>query len=99
MKPFALTAAALLALTPAVALASQPKQLAMPVGHTTTVAMGAPVSRVTVDDPAKLEVKKQGRKVIFVALETGRTEVTVKTADGEQRFSVYVAKDKYALPY
>jgi Flp pilus assembly secretin CpaC len=90
---------ATLVVVPSLAWASRPKQLAMPVGHTTTVALGAPVSKVTVADPSLLDVKKQGRKVIFVGLETGRTEVVVKTVDGEQRFSVYVAKDKYALPY
>ncbi|MEW5743119.1 MAG: pilus assembly protein N-terminal domain-containing protein [Myxococcota bacterium] len=97
MKLAALVTA--LVLLPSLAWASQPKQLAMPVGTTTTVAMGAPVSKVTVVNPSLLEVKKQGRKVIFVGLESGRTEVVVKTADGEQRFSVYVAKDRYALPY
>lgn len=98
MKLTALTVAAALSLAP-LALAAQPQQLAMPVGTTTTVAMPAPVSKVTVEDPALLEVKKQGRKVIFVGRETGRTEVVVQTVDGELRFSVYVAKDKYALPY
>ncbi|MCC6334061.1 MAG: pilus assembly protein N-terminal domain-containing protein [Myxococcales bacterium] len=96
MKLAALLAALVL---PSLAWASQPKQLAFPVGTTTTVSLGAPVSKVTVSDPSLVEVKKQGRKVIFIARETGRTEVVVKTADGEQRFSVYVAKDKYALPY
>lgn len=98
MKLAALVAALVVAV-PVSALASQPKNLAMPVGTTTTVAMSAPVSKVTVTDPTRVEVKKQGRKVIFVGLETGRTEVVVKTADGEQTFSVYVATDKYALPY
>lgn len=98
MKLAALTVAAALSLS-SVALAAQPQQLAMPVGTTTTVAMPAPVSKVTVEDPALVEVKKQGRKVIFVGRESGRTEVVVQTVDGELRFSVYVAKDKYALPY
>jgi len=97
MKLAALVAA--LVLVPVTALASQPKSLAFPVGTTTTVAMPAPVSKVTVTDPSLLEVKKQGRKVIFVGRETGRTEVVVTTAEGELTFSVYVAKDKYALPY
>lgn len=81
------------------ALAAQPKRLNMPVGHTTTVSMPAPVSKVTVDDPSLVEVTQRGRQVIFVGLSTGSTEVTVQTADGETHLRIYVAADKYGLPH
>ena len=42
------TMLALLALS-SVAFAAAPKRLNMPVGHTTTLSMPAPVSRVTVE--------------------------------------------------
>jgi Flp pilus assembly secretin CpaC len=98
MKPTALALAAAL-LFASFVQAAQPRQLAFPVGYTTTVAMPAPVAQVTVADPGLLEVKREGRKVVLVGLEAGRTEVVVRTVEGEQRFSVYVAKDKYAMPY
>ncbi len=81
------------------AFAGQPKQVNMPVGHTTTVSMPAPVSSVTVADPALVGVTRQGRQVVFVGLTTGNTDVVVKTADGETRLHIYVAADKYGLPH
>lgn len=75
------------------------KQLSLPVGHSTTVSMGASVSKVTLTDPKVLEVKKEGRRVTFVARATGTTEATVQTADGDAHFKIYVAADKYGLPY
>jgi len=75
------------------------KQLSLPVGHSTTVSMGSSVSKVTVSNPNLLEVVKEGRKVTFVARATGTTEATVKTADGDMHFKIYVAADKYGLPY
>lgn len=85
-------------LAPLWSLAAEPKLLAMQVGYTTTVAMGAPVSKVTLDDPSLVEVTKKGRRVVLVARETGRTEMVVKTANGVHRFAVLVAKDKYGMP-
>lgn len=96
MRTLVLAAALLLA---PVALAASPKQVSMPVGHSTTLSMPAPVSQVTVTDPELVNVTKQGRKVVFTGRSKGSTEVTVKTADGEVRFRVYVAADKYAMPY
>jgi Flp pilus assembly secretin CpaC len=87
------------ALISALAVASTPKQINVPVGHTTTLSMPSPVSAVKVDDPALVEVKKDGRKVSFVARSQGNTHATVMTSDGEVRFRIYVAADKYALPY
>lgn len=60
--------------------------------------MPAPVSKVTVDDPSLVGVSRQGRKVTFVGLSTGTTEVTVMTADGEMHLKIYVAADKYGMP-
>ncbi len=79
------------------ALAS-PKQISMPVGHTTTVSMPSAVTRVKVNDAALLEVKRQGRKVVLVGRATGTTDVTVTTADGETTLHIYVASDRLGLP-
>src|SRR5207249_4975728 len=81
------------------ALASVPQRLALPVGSSSTVSLHSTVSKVTVADPSKVEIKKQGRKIIVVALEKGTTEATIRTKDGETRLSIYVAADKYAMPY
>ncbi len=70
----------------------------MPVGHTTTLSMPAPVSRVTVEDPSLIEVTQKGRQVVILGRSTGSTEVTVETADGEMHLKIYVAADKYGLP-
>ena len=80
------------------AFAANPKQLAMPVGHTTTLSMPAPVSKVTVENPSLIEVSRRGRQIVIVGLSTGSTNVTVMTADGEMHLRVYVAADKYGLP-
>lgn len=80
-----------------VAIAS-PKRLAIPVGHSMTMAMPGMVKSVRVADPKLLEIRQQGRKVTLVALSKGSTEAVVKTSEGETTFSVYVAADKYAMP-
>jgi Flp pilus assembly secretin CpaC len=81
------------------ALAGAPKQVNMPVGHSTTLAMSAPVSSVSVNDPSMLDVSQQGRRVVLTGRSAGTTEVTVKTADGEMHLKVYVAADKYGMPH
>jgi Flp pilus assembly secretin CpaC len=98
MRTLRLAIAVALALSTA-ALAAQPKRMAMPVGQTTTLAMPAPVSKVTVSDPALVEVSQRGRHVVLVARSTGTTEVKVKTIEGELTLSIYVAADKYGLPH
>jgi Flp pilus assembly secretin CpaC len=66
------------------ALASTPKrQVSLPVGHSMTMAMPAPVTSVRVDDPSLVEVKREGRKVTLVARARGSTDATVQTAEGE----------------
>jgi uncharacterized protein YcfL len=81
----------LLALTLAasLALAGGPKQVNMPVGHSTTLSMPAPVASVSVEHPKLVEVsRRNGRTVVL----TGRG------TDGEMRLRVYVAADKYGMP-
>lgn len=98
ISPIAMKALLVLAsLVSVVALAS-PKRVAIPVGHSMTMAMPGTVRSVRVADPSLLEVKQQGRKVTLVARAKGSTEATVRTSEGETTFSVYVAEDKYAMP-
>lgn len=99
MKTLRLVAAVVSVVLPLAAVAQEAVPLAMPVGSTTTLALPAPVSKVTVREPELVEATVRGRKLVLVGLGAGRTEVVVKTSSGEQRFSVYVAVDKYALPY
>ena len=77
---------------------ASPKQIAMPVGHTTTVMMPSSVVKVKVDEPALVDIKRQGRKVTIVGLQRGVTDVTVTTVDGEKIFHVFVAADRYGMP-
>lgn len=81
------------------ALAAQPKQLNIPVGYTTTLTMPSPVSKVTVVDDSLVEVSRHGRRIAFLGLKKGRTEVTVWTADGKTELSIYVPADKYGRPF
>lgn len=94
MKRFTFTA---LVLAASLAVAS-PKQIAMPVGHTTTVVMPSSVVKVKVDAPSLVDVKRKGRKVTMVGLQKGMTDVTVTTLDGEKVFHIFVAADRYAMP-
>ena len=75
------------------------QKLSLQLGHSTTLSLPADVSKVTVSDPKKVEVKKEGRKVTLTGLEKGTTEATIKTKDGVTKVSIYVAADKYAMPY
>lgn len=83
----------------AVALASTPQRLSLPVGNSTTLSLPSTVSKVSVGDPSKVEIKKSGRKVTLTGLEKGTTEATIRTKDGVTKVSIYVAADKYAMPY
>ena len=96
MKLFTLVAALVVS---SVSFASAPQRLSLPLGHSTTMTLPANVSKVTVSDPSKVEIKKQGRKVTLVAIGKGTTEATIRTKDGETRLNIYVAADKYAMPY
>jgi hypothetical protein len=94
MKHFVLAAGVLFG---SMAVAS-PKQISMPVGHTTTVSMPSSVTKVKVDDGSLLEVKREGHKVVMVGRAKGTTDVTVTTVDGETTLHVYVASDRFGLP-
>jgi Flp pilus assembly secretin CpaC len=96
MKLFTLVAALLVS---SVSFAAAPQKLSLPLGHSTTMTLPKTVSKVSVSDPSKVEIKKQGRKVTLVGLEKGTTEATIRTKDGETRLNIYVAADKYAMPY
>lgn len=87
-----------LALVSTVALASVPKQVNIQAGHTATLSMPAPVSKVQVADPSMLEVSRKGRTLVLVGQKGGATDVTVKTVDGEVTLHVYVAADRYGMP-
>ena len=96
MTRFAFVAALIAA---PLALASVPQKLTVQVGHSATLSMSSTISKVVIDDPTKVEVKKQGRKLTITALSKGTTDATIRTSDGETRVSIYVAADKYAVPY
>ncbi|MBK7861326.1 MAG: pilus assembly protein N-terminal domain-containing protein [Archangiaceae bacterium] len=96
MKLLALTSL----LFAAVAVAADPQKLSLPVGNSTTISLPSEVSNVSVRDPSKVEIKKQGRKVTLTGLEKGTTLATIRTKDGVTKVvSIYVAADKYAMPY
>ena len=86
-------------LAASVAFASNPQKLSLPVGNSTTISLPSEVSSVKLTDRSKVEIKKQGRRVTLTALEKGTTEATIKTRDGVTKVSIYVAADKYAMPY
>ena len=86
-------------LAASMAFASTPQKLALPVGNSTTLSLPSEVSSVRLTDRSKVEIKKQGRRVTLTALEKGTTEATIKTRDGVTKVSIYVAADKYAMPY
>lgn len=75
------------------------KQVNVAVGSTTTIDLNASVSKVTVSDPSVVEVRANGRKVTLVGTRKGSAEAVIQTRDGKMRLGVYVASDRYALPY
>src|SRR5262245_5879965 len=95
MKLFTLAAL----LTSSLAFAAAPQKLNVLLGHHTTLSLHTEVSKVSVSDPSKVEIKKQGRRVTLVGLEKGTTEATIRTREGVTKMSIYVAADKYAMPY
>jgi Flp pilus assembly secretin CpaC len=85
------------------AAVAEDKRVNMPVGYTTTVDMPANVTKVELSDSSVVEVKRRGRKVIFTGQNQGSTTAIVHVKDGRKqtihRLAVYVASDRYALPY
>ncbi len=86
-----------LLLAASIAVAS-PKQISMPIGHTTTISMPSSVKKVTVENNKLVDVRREGRKVVVVGRASGVTDITVTTADGETTLQVYVASDRYSMP-
>jgi Flp pilus assembly secretin CpaC len=79
------------------------KRVNMPVGYTTTVDMPANVTKVVLSDPSVVDVSRKGRKITFTGQNRGSTTAIVHVKEGRKqtthRLAVYVASDKYALPY
>lgn len=98
MRALALMAA----LVSAAAMAGD-KRVNMPVGYSTTLDMPANVTKVTLSDPNIVDVHRSGRKLTFTGQNRGSTTAIVHVKEGRKevkhRLAVYVASDKYALPY
>jgi len=79
------------------------KRVNMPVGYSTTVELPANVTKVALSDPRVVDVSRNGRKVTFTGQNRGSTSAIVHVKEGRKqtthRLAVYVATDKYALPY
>ncbi len=103
MRSLPLAAALLLLSTPVFARGTKHteslKQVNIPVGSSTTVELPASVSKVTVSDPSVVDVKTSGRRITLTGQRKGSAEALITTRDGKMRLGVYVASDKYALPY
>jgi Flp pilus assembly secretin CpaC len=89
---------AVMLLSAAPAFSGEPARLAFTVDQSTTLSMPSPVKAVKVDDATLVEVSMSGRKVTLLGLAKGSTEAVIQTADGEHRFRIYVASDRFALP-
>ncbi len=85
------------------AAVAQDKRVNMPVGYRTTVRMPANVTKVELSDPKVVDVVSNGRKLIFTGQSQGSTTAIVYVKEGRKqtthRLAVYVASDRYALPY
>ena len=79
------------------------KRVNMPVGYSTTVEMPANVSKVELSDSSIVDVSRKGRKLTFTGQRRGSTTAIVHVKEGRKvtqvRLAVYVASDRYALPY
>jgi len=102
MRPLALVASLMLLSVPSFAKGTHLeslKQVSVPVGSSTTVEMPASVSKVTLSDPSVADVQVSGRRLTITGQRKGSAEAMITTRDGKMRLGVYVASDKYALPY
>lgn len=94
---------ALVAVLVSMAAAAGDKRVNMPVGYRTTVDMPANVTKVTLSDPNIVDVQRNGRKLTFTGQSQGSTTAIVHVKEGRKevkhRLAVYVASDRYALPY
>jgi hypothetical protein len=76
MRFFALV----LMLAAASAMASVPQKLALPLGHTTTVTMPSQVSKVTVQDPSKVQIMAYTRSASTSRPTSTRCRIEVESA-------------------
>ena len=85
------------------AVFAEDKRVSVPVGYSTTLEMPDNVKKVTLSDRSIVDVRQQGRKLTFYGTKQGSSSAIIQTGDGKHRVAtrvaVYVASDKYALPY
>ena len=79
------------------------KRVSVPVGYSTTLEMPDNVKKVTLSDSSIVDVRKNGRKLTFYGQKRGSSSAIIHTGEGrhrvQTRVAVYVASDRYALPY
>ena len=94
---------ALLCVLVSMAAFADDKRVSVPVGYSTTLSMPDNVKRVTLSDPNIVDVTRKGRKLTFTGRQQGSSEAIIHTGSGRNRTStrvaIYVASDRYALPY
>ena len=82
---------------------AEDKRVSVPVGYSTTLEMPDNVKKVTLSDRSIVDVRQQGRKLTFYGTKQGSSSAIIHTGEGrhkvQTRVAVYVASDKYALPY
>jgi Flp pilus assembly secretin CpaC len=82
---------------------AEDKRVSVPVGYSTTLEMPDNVKKVTLSDGSIVDVQKRGRKLTFYGQKQGSSSAIIHTGEGRHvtktRIAVYVASDKYALPY
>jgi Flp pilus assembly secretin CpaC len=79
------------------------KKVNMPIGYSKTVELPANVTKVVLSDSRIVDVTRNGRKLTFSGQRRGSTSAIVHVKEGNRetthKLSVYVATDRYALPY
>ena len=82
---------------------AEDKRVSVPVGYSTTLEMPSNVKKVTLSDRSIVDVRQSGRKLTFYGAKQGSTSAIIHTQEGKKkvqtRVAVYVASDRYALPY
>ena len=98
MRTFSLSLALL-----SLAALAEDKRVSVPVGYSTTLEMPDNVKKVTLSDRSIVDVRQKGRKLTFYGTKQGSSSAIIHTGEGrhrvQTRVAVYVASDKYALPY
>lgn len=82
---------------------AEDRRVSVPVGYSTTLEMPDNVKKVTLSDRSIVDVRQKGRKLTFFGQKQGSSAAIIHTGEGKHRVAtrvaVYVASDKYALPY